>query len=64
MSTATLTRAWTDLEFRAGLSMEELEGLEHPAGDLEAELNDLLLPDATAVSTGCTKWSTSNRCCC
>lgn len=64
MSTAMLTRALTDLEFRAGLSTEELELLDNPAGDLDAELRELYIHEATAQSTNCTKWSGSPNCCC
>ncbi|MFD0555465.1 hypothetical protein FB566_0670 [Stackebrandtia endophytica] len=64
MSTDTLTRAWTDVEFRAGLSTDELAGIDHPAGDLDAELEELLLPEAAIPTTGCTKWSGSPNCCC
>lgn len=64
MSTATLTRAWTDLEFRAELSAEELQLLDHPAGDLDAELSELYIHEATGATTNCTKWSGSPNCCC
>ncbi|GAA4894822.1 mersacidin/lichenicidin family type 2 lantibiotic [Stackebrandtia albiflava] len=67
MSTDTLTRAWTDVEFRATLSDAELDLLANPAGDLDAEMNELAVQEATAVSTACTKWSgltPPRRCCC
>lgn len=67
MSTATLTRAWTDLEFRAELSTDELEKLSHPAGDIDAELSELFIQEATAESSDCTKWSgqpPTQVCCC
>jgi mersacidin/lichenicidin family type 2 lantibiotic len=64
MPTSTMTRAWTDVEFRAGLTAEELEHLpEHPAGDLDAELSQLVSQEATWQTTFCTYW-TGTRCCC
>ncbi|HIW64433.1 MAG TPA: hypothetical protein H9881_18425 [Candidatus Stackebrandtia excrementipullorum] len=67
MSTTTLTRAWTDVDYRAGLATDELDKLHHPAGDIDAELNELFIQEATAVSSDCTKWSgpqPGGRCCC
>lgn len=64
MSTQTLTRAWTDVDYRATLSADELAALaEHPAGDLDAELNQLVI-EATAQTTYCTYWSGKPLCCC
>ena len=66
MSTTTLTRAWTDVDYRAGLATDELDKLHHPAGDIDAELNELFVQEATAVSTQCTQQSIANvrMCCC
>ena len=67
MSMDTLTRAWTDVEYRATLTDTELDLLANPAGDLDAELSELAVHEATAVSTACTKWSAvtaPRRCCC
>lgn len=66
MSTATLTRAWTDLEFRAELSTAELEKLSHPSGDIDAELGELYIQEATHETTDCTNFSAVNAemCCC
>ena len=66
MPTTTLTRAWTDVDYRAGLATDELDKLHHPAGDIDAELNELFIQEATAVSTQCTQQSIANvrMCCC
>lgn len=64
MPTATATRAWTDLEFRAGLTIDELDRVpEHPAGDLDEELRQLTSPQATGPTSWCTEVSTSFCCC-
>lgn len=65
MSTATMTRAWSDVEFRARMSVDELELVpEHPAGDLDAELDQLVTQELTGQTTFCTAWSTGQLCCC
>jgi hypothetical protein len=50
MPTQTLTRAWTDLDFRASLTPEDLGLVDHPAGDIDEELNqlDLRFPPVTS----------------
>lgn len=64
MPTATLVRAWVDLDFRGTLSADDLETLpEHPAGDLDAELNQLNVHDACWETSNCTKWSPTMCCC-
>jgi len=64
MSAATLIRAWSDVDFRESLTADELELVgEHPAGDVDKELNEILIPEATGQSTACTKW-TMKFCCC
>ena len=62
MSTATLTRAWTDLEFRAELGIEP-DTLDHPSGDIDAELDQLAIQDATHT-TWCTVISGIPPVCC
>jgi mersacidin/lichenicidin family type 2 lantibiotic len=65
MPTATMTRAWTDVEFRAELTVDERELVpEHPAGDVDAELSQLVSQEATWQTTNCTYWSGGTRCCC
>lgn len=65
MSAATLTRAWSDVDFRDSLTADERELVaENPAGDLDMELNELLVHEATGVTTICTQWSGGKFCCC
>lgn len=56
MSAAILTKEELDLE------------LDNPAGDLDAELSELYLHEATGTSYGestiCTQWSAKPRFCC
>ena len=66
MPTTTLTRAWTDVDYRAGLATDELDKLHHPAGDIDAELNELFVQEAAVDTTHCTQWSyvPQRVCCC
>jgi hypothetical protein len=69
MPTQSLTRAWTDLDFRASLTAADLELLDHPSGDLDAELNQLVATNDcsyTPTTTGCTIWTNVrvHFCCC
>lgn len=68
MSTATLTRAWSDVDFRSELSADALAALaDNPAGDIDAELDQLQVQEMTGVTTNCTQWSrlaAPRRCCC
>ena len=66
MPTETLTRAWSDVDFRASLTADERELVaDHPAGDLDMELSQLITQEATAQTTNCTDWSVlKSRCCC
>ncbi len=67
MSAATLTRAWADVDFRESLTAEDLElaGV-NPAGDLDLELDELIVHEATFQTTNCTQWSVVAKriCCC
>lgn len=65
MPTETLTRAWTDVEFRASLTADQRDLLPaHPAGDLDAELRQLVGQEACHETTFCTDWSAGAVCCC
>lgn len=75
MSTLEIARAWVDQEYRGSLSVEQIAELpEHPAGAIDAELEQLLdmwggqEPSYTAGCTGtcsCTASQySSHPCCC
>lgn len=65
MPTQTVTRAWADVDFRSSLTVDEMELVpDHPAGDLDMELNQLVTQEATGQSTACTDWTTTRFCCC
>lgn len=68
MPTAVLERVWTDVDARAALTEVERALLpEHPAGDLDAELEQLLANDPLSSSTGsleCSNHSGHPFCCC
>lgn len=68
MSTLDVVRAWTDPQFRATPSAEQLAGLPaHPAGDLNAELAELveMYEACSAYLTPCnTGPATTGPACC
>jgi mersacidin/lichenicidin family type 2 lantibiotic len=65
MPTQTVSRAWADVEFRSRLTVDELQLVpEHPAGDIDVELNQLVAKERTGPSTVCTEWTNSPWCCC
>ncbi len=65
MSTTEIVRAWTDEEFRALLTPEELAALpEHPAGSVDAELDQLIGTFDPANRADCPITSFSRNPCC
>ena len=65
MSTTEVVRAWTDQDFRDGLTADELAALpEHPAGSVDAELDQLLGSFNPAGREQCPITSFSRNPCC
>jgi len=65
MPTADVVRAWTDEDFRTTLAPEELAAVpEHPAGSIDAELDQVLGAFDPASRDDCPITTFSRNPCC
>ena len=63
MSTVEIIRAWSDLDYRSGLSDDVLAALPpHPSGSLDEELQAFLGYGAQAASTATCTSTCTNTC--
>ena len=65
MLTTDVVRAWTDEDFRAGLGPEALAAVpDHPAGTVDAELDQVIGAFDPAGRTECPVTTFSRNPCC
>lgn len=65
MSTTEIVRAWTDEQFRGELTADEFAAVpDHPAGSVDAELEQLLGAFDPGMRAECPVTTFSRRPCC